>query len=160
VSGEQYRRKMLTNIPSGLSGIIATFGSIKDPAFERKNIVFFDLPYPLKYDGATVVRARCHRLVVENFIAAFRNVQAAGLADQFTEFNGIYAKRAIRGSVGRASCHSWGIAIDMCASKYPLGSAKRMPEAIVKVFASAGFFYGGDFKNRKDPMHFQLATNY
>jgi hypothetical protein len=149
-----------TQIPSGLSGIIATFGAISDPRFEAKNIVFFDLPYPLKYAGAPIARARCHRLAVGNFIAAFRNVQAAGLADQFTEFNGIYAKRAIRGSVGRASCHSWGIAIDMCASRYALGSLKRMPDAIIKAFRDAGFFYGGDFKNRKDPMHFQLAVNY
>jgi hypothetical protein len=149
-----------TQIPYGLSGIIATFGPITDPKFEAKNIVFFDLPYTLKYDGVSIARARCHRLAVDNFIAAFKNIQAAGLADQFTEFNGIYAKRPIRGSVGRASCHSWGIAIDMCASKYPLGSAKRMPDAIIKAFSDAGFLYGGDFKNRKDPMHFQLAMSY
>jgi hypothetical protein len=157
---------MLTKIPNGLGSIIATFGSLNDPKFEAKNLVHFDLPYPLTYvdaasnHGITIARALCHRLAVDNFIAAFKNVQAAGLADQFVEFNGIYAKRAIRGSVGRASCHSWGIAIDMCASKYPLGSLKRMPDAIIKAFRDAGFFYGGDFKNRKDPMHFQLATGY
>ena len=159
---------MLAKIPHGLSGIVQTFGSIKDPKFEAKNIVFFDLPYPLKYDGATVVRARCHRLAVDHFIAAFKNVQAAGLASRFVEFNGIYERRAIRGSVGRASTHSWGIAIDMEAfdvrvgdqTTYPLGSKRRFPEAIVKAFTSVGFVYGGDFTGRKDPMHFQLATGY
>ena len=151
---------MLTKIPHGLSGIIQTFGSFQDPKFEARNIAFFDLPYPLLYDGVKVVRARAHRLAIPHFIQAFKNVQAAGLASQFTEFNGIYNKRMIRGSVGRMSCHSWGIAIDMCASHYPLGSGKRMPEPIIKAFRDAGFVYGGDFPNRKDPMHFQLATGY
>lgn len=153
------RKRMLTNIPSGLDEIIATFGSLNG-GFEAKHITLFDLPYTLKYEGAPVKRARCHRLAVENFIQAFKSVQTEGLANQFSEFNGIYAPRSIRGQSAHASCHSWGIAIDMCASQYPLGSQLRMPDAIVKAFQSAGFFYGGDFKSRKDPMHFQLATHY
>lgn len=150
---------MLTKIPHGLAEIEQTFGSINDPKFEAKNIVLFDLPYPLLYDRATVVRARCHRLVVENFVRAFTGVLAAGMADRFSEFNGIYAHRPIRGR-SNPSTHSWGIAIDMCASQFPLGSAARFPDAIVKAFNDAGFFYGGDFHGRRDPMHFQLATGY
>jgi hypothetical protein len=151
---------MLTQIPHGRTQIEQVFGSLSDPQFEKKNLVYFDLPYPLKYDGATVARARCHRLAVEHFLAAFMSIHIAGLADQFVEFNGIYARRAMRGQASHPSTHSWGIAIDMCASQFPLGSSKRMPAAIVKCFTEAGFVYGGDFNGRRDPMHFQLATGY
>lgn len=151
---------MLTKIPHGRAEIERVFGSLSDPRFEQKNLVYFDLPYPLRYAGVSVARARCHRLAVDHFVKAFENVKAAGFADQFVEFNGIYARRAARGSVGQPSTHSWGIAIDMEASRYPLGGLQRMPDAIVKCFTDAAFFYGGDFGGRKDPMHFQLATGY
>lgn len=151
---------MLDKIPAGLDQIIKVFGSLDDPHFEQNNIVLFDLPYPLTYDGQPVKRARAHRLAVDHFVAAFKAVQAAGLHEHFTEFNGIYNRRAIRGQSAHPSLHSWGAAIDMCASKIPLGSSRRLPQGVIDAFKAAGFFYGGDFVSRKDGMHFQLATHY
>ncbi len=136
---------MLTQIPNGLDEIIATYGSLDEGQFETKHIVLFNLPYALKFEGQTVTHARCHSVVVDNFIQAFQNVEAAGLKDQFIEFNGIYAKR---------------LAIDMGASTHPLGQMVPWPQGIIDAFASAGFFWGGNFKSRKDCMHFQLATGY
>lgn len=151
---------MLTSTPNGLREIIAVFGSLDDPNFEANHIVSFPLPYQLTYDNQPVTHARCHRLLVDNFIQAFTEIQTAGLADSFTEYNGIYARRSIRGYASHPSTHSWGIAIDMCASQYPLGSAKRMPQAIVDIWRRAGFYYGGDFTHRPDGMHLQFATAY
>lgn len=151
---------MIEVVPVGLDSIIHTFGSLDDPNFEARNIVTFNLPYSLFYNDAEVKRARAHKLAVDNFIQGFKNVADAGLADQFKEFNGIYARRAIRGQASHPSTHSWGIAVDMGVSHFPLGSLKRMPDGIIKAMQAAGFFYGGDFKSRKDPMHFQLARGY
>jgi hypothetical protein len=151
---------MLTQIPNGLDEIIATYGSLDEGQFETKHIVLFNLPYALKFEGQTVTHARCHSVVVDNFIQAFQNVEAAGLKDQFIEFNGIYAKRPIRGQASHPSLHSWGVAIDMGASTHPLGQMVPWPQGIIDAFASAGFFWGGNFKARKDCMHFQLATGY
>ena len=151
---------MLTTIPNGLDEIIHTFGSIDQPGFEALCIVSFDLPYPLAYDGKPVYRARCHRLVVENFQFAFERIKSLGLEHEATNYGGIYNQRAIRGQARHPSTHSWGIAIDMEAALSPLGSSKRFPDAIVQAFKDAGFFYGGDFKSRKDPMHFQCCTGY
>lgn len=151
---------MLERTPSGLDEIIFTFGSLDDPQFEVRNIVYFALPYPLYYEDVPVKRARCHRLVVDNFQAAFEDLRAAGLQDQVRNYSGIYAPRAIRGFGSHPSTHSWGIAIDLEAERYPLGSALRMPDDVVAVFHKAGFFYGGDFLARKDPMHFQFCTRY
>ena len=151
---------MLTQIPVGLDEIIHIFGNIDDVQFEENNIVLFSLPYPLLYEGTPVSRARCHRLVVENFQSAFEAIRSAGLDGGVKNYSGIYARRAIRGAGSHPSTHSWGIAIDLEADRYPLGSTNRFPDEVVQIFQNAGFFYGGDFLSRKDPMHFQLCKGY
>ena len=67
-----------------------------------------------------------------------------------------YVNRPIRGR-NVASNHSWGLAIDIDATQYPLGSRKRLPSWIVDLFKAHGFDYGGDWKSRPDPMHFEFA---
>src|SRR2546428_8433080 len=137
---------MLTKTPVGLDELIHTFGSIDDPSFESKNIVTFTLPYPLFYEGVETTHSRCHRLVVDNVLKALEDIKAAGLQESVRNYSGLYNRRSIRGLASHPSTHSWGIAIDLEAEQYPLGSAKRFPDAIVSVFRNAGFFYGGDFQ--------------
>ena len=151
---------MLTAVPHGLDEIIHTYGSLDDLQFESKHLTRFNLPYQLKYEGKPVTHTLCHMLAVDNFIQAFKNVEDAGLAAQFVEYNGIYARRPIRGQASHPSLHTWGVAIDMGASNHQLGSSATWPQGIIDAFASAGFFWGGNFKARKDCMHFQLATGY
>jgi D-alanyl-D-alanine carboxypeptidase len=151
---------MLLKTPNGLQEILATFGDIHDPQFELKYIQTFDLPYPLLFNRIPVARARCHRLIVDNFSAVFADILSAGLDKEATEFCGIYAVRPIRGLPKFPSLHSWGVAIDLNCSEFPLGSTKRQDDKLVKIFEKHGFFYGGDFSHRKDPMHWQFATGY
>ncbi|HXF86743.1 MAG TPA: M15 family metallopeptidase [Xanthobacteraceae bacterium] len=33
----------------------------------------------------------------------------------------------------------------------------RMPQAVIDAFKAEGAFWGGDFRTRQDPMHFQFA---
>jgi hypothetical protein len=152
---------MITQIPSGLPEIIKVFGDPNDPKFEATHIVQFDLPYTLFYAGKPLTKTRGHKLVVDNFRQAFQNIEDAGLASQFKEYNGIYSRRPIRGQTKHLSTHSWGIAIDMGASTHPLGDKKATwPKPILDAFTKAGFYWGGNFKSRRDSMHFQAATNY
>src|SRR5437868_6818809 len=146
---------MLTTIPNGLDEIIATFGSLDTPDFEKLNIVSLTFPYALSFGGKPVIHERCHKLTVEHFQKAFQGILDAGLQDQVKDYGGIYNQRAIRSQESHPSTHSWGIAIDVEPEAFPLGSDMRFPDGIVKIFQDAGFFYGGDFKSRKDPMHFQ-----
>lgn len=81
------------------------------------------------------------------------------LFNHIRNFSGSYNYRPIRGS-SRLSCHAFGAAIDFDAEHLPLGKnipAGEMPEIVVKCFKDQGFFWGGDYTGRKDPMHFQLA---
>lgn len=67
-----------------------------------------------------------------------------------------YNNRPIRGR-RTPSNHSWGLAIDIDATQYPLGSSKRHPSWMVELFRAHGFDYGGDWTGRKDPMHYEFA---
>jgi hypothetical protein len=150
---------MVFKTPHGLQGIIEIFGSLDDPHFEQKNIILFDLPYPLFYGTTKILHARAHHHAAPVFVAVFQELLASGLASTVQHYSGIYAKRNIRGA-SHPSTHSWGIAIDLEAELYQLGSTKRFPAPVVEVFTKHGFVYGGDFQGRKDPMHFQLASGY
>ena len=71
-----------------------------------------------------------------------------------------YAFRMVRGSTDRLSCHSSGTAIDLNATKHPLGKYDTFPaEKVPMIRALAkkyGLKWGGDFKSRPDDMHFEV----
>jgi hypothetical protein len=73
-----------------------------------------------------------------------------------------YAFRMVRGSTDRLSCHSSGTAIDLNATKHPLGKYDTFPaEKIPMIRALAkkyGLKWGGDFKSRPDDMHFEVEV--
>jgi hypothetical protein len=72
-----------------------------------------------------------------------------------------YAFRDIRGVVGKLSNHSSGTAIDLNATKHPLAKVGTFPaEKVPMIRALAkkyGLTWGGDYRNRKDEMHFEVA---
>ncbi len=150
---------MLQQIPCGIDEIIAVFGDIDDDDFERENIVLFELPYPLLYRSNVVTKSRAHRLAVPHFERALSEIERAGLIHEARNYSGIYNPRRKRDSAW-PSTHHWGIAIDLEAATYPLGSKKRMPDRVIEIFEAAGFTYGGNFRRRPDPMHFQLCSGY
>ena len=71
-----------------------------------------------------------------------------------------YAFRNIRGSADKLSNHSSGTAIDLNAPSHPLGhSGTFNPMQIVLIQALCkkyGLKWGGDYKGRKDEMHFEI----
>jgi hypothetical protein len=74
-----------------------------------------------------------------------------------------YCYRMVRGTTDKLSNHSSGTAIDLNASKHPLGKvgtfeAGKVPmiRALAKKY---GLTWGGDYKNRKDEMHFEIALS-
>lgn len=71
-----------------------------------------------------------------------------------------YAFRMVRGTTNKLSCHSSGTAIDLNATKHPLGKYDTFPaEKVPMIRALAkkyGLKWGGDFKSRPDDMHFEV----
>ena len=72
-----------------------------------------------------------------------------------------YCFRQIRGDAVNLSNHSSGTAIDLNATKHPLGKVGTFPiEKVPMIRALAkkyGLIWGGDYRNRKDEMHFEIA---
>jgi hypothetical protein len=73
-----------------------------------------------------------------------------------------YAFRMVRGTTDKLSCHSSGTAIDLNATKHPLGKYDTFPaEKVPMIRALAkkyGLKWGGDFKSRPDDMHFEVEV--
>jgi len=74
-----------------------------------------------------------------------------------------YCYRMVRGSTTRLSNHSSGTAIDLNATKHPLGNAGTFPAETVPLLKALakkyGLFWGGDYLNRRDEMHFEIALD-
>jgi hypothetical protein len=72
-----------------------------------------------------------------------------------------YAFRMTRGSEKILSNHSSGTAIDLNAIKHPLGKAntfdRHQCNTIKLLITKYGLFWGGNYKKRKDEMHFEIA---
>jgi Lysozyme like domain/D-alanyl-D-alanine carboxypeptidase len=69
-----------------------------------------------------------------------------------------YSDRDIHNRPGVKSNHAWGLAVDLDATKNGLGSTKTsFPKFVITTFARYGFAWGGDYKRRKDPMHFEFT---
>jgi hypothetical protein len=73
-----------------------------------------------------------------------------------------YAYRDVRGVPGKLSNHASGTAIDLNASKHPLGKVGTFEAAKVPMIRALakkyGLIWGGDW-SRKDEMHFEIGIN-
>jgi hypothetical protein len=69
----------------------------------------------------------------------------------------------VRGTTDKLSNHSSGTAIDLNATKHPLGKAGTFPLAKVPMIQALakkyGLTWGGDYRGRKDEMHFEIAIS-
>lgn len=83
--------------------------------------------------------------------------------DEGTYDDWAYAYREVRGSSGW-SCHASGTAVDLNATRHPLGTApeanysKKHIAAIrdrLRLYQGC-IRWGGDYSGRKDPMHFEI----
>ena len=120
--------------------------------------ILLPAPLPLSWDHQHLVtRLRVHRRLVTAFTAALAEVHAdpeawASLGDT----GGAYAWRPQRGAK-RLSRHCWAIAVDLDVADNPMGGQPKMHPAVIAAFAAQGFDWGGAWRTRKDPMHFEFA---
>lgn len=98
-----------------------------------------------------------NRDMIAPLLGALNNLINRGLTKQLNSWDGIFNIRSQRGYTVQ-SLHSWGIAIDVNAATNPLGHVGTLSKEFVAAWKDAGFNWGGDWKSRKDPMHFELAN--
>ena len=118
---------------------------------------------PFAVEGTTL-KIRCAKdagLLLSAFAAEFHKLIEpidAGALDDWG-----YCFRMVRGTTDKLSCHSSGTAIDLNATQHPLGKAGTFPlEKVPMIQALAkkyGLTWGGDYRNRKDEMHFEVSIS-
>lgn len=75
-------------------------------------------------------------------------------------FSGSYSCRMVRGSTSTWSHHAWAVAVDFDAAQNCLGCSASSSEIgqhkpFVQTWIKYGFYWGGNFSSRPDPMHFE-----
>ena len=111
--------------------------------------------------GIPVHHIACNVDIQPLLSAALDSLYSRNLGNLLITFDGCLNIRPIRGTVGQPSAHSYGLALDLNAASNPLsatsGGLYLHPE-FVKCWTDAGFFWGGNFSGRKDPMHFSALN--
>lgn len=166
----------LPRVPNGFDEVLATFGdprpfispdgrisSDNETLWQRQTLSRGKLPFAIPLDAANAGAGMkttfyAHRKLVGVFEAVFEEIARLGLRQQVRSWGGIYNFRPIRGTSSTLSLHCFGAAIDLNAETNQMGSAGNMDASVVDVFEHFGFFWGGRFRGRPDPMHFQYAT--
>jgi D-alanyl-D-alanine carboxypeptidase len=120
-----------------------------DPAWQARNIVTRAVPIL----GAVT----CHRRLIAPLREALGTLRRRGLARLVDpgDYAGCHAPRRIPAS-GSLSLHSWGLAVDINASRNPQGQEPTMDRRVVAAFEDAGFTWGGRWPTAPDGMHFEL----
>jgi D-alanyl-D-alanine carboxypeptidase-like protein/putative peptidoglycan binding protein len=163
--------------PDGFEEVIALYGDPRpligpDGGLDEDNSALWQrqilgrgkLPFPIPLDPRNPAKVKstfyAHRKLVGLFEAVFQEIARLGLQRQIHSWGGIYNFRPIRGTSKRLSLHAFGAAIDLNSETNQLGKEGDMNDAVVEIFRHFGFLWGGDFRTRPDPMHFQYATGY
>lgn len=130
-----------------------------DPQWVANNMTKLEVPQALRPKFPAAIHV--HKLSVESWKKVFDGfVKQPELLKFVGTFDGVYVARHIRWDSSKGiSNHSWGTAIDLNASKFPMGravdNAGNTENAILfeKIFKPAGFSWGNSYK---DPMHYEL----
>lgn len=114
--------------------------------------------YPIK---GTKIKLRCAEAVaplLTAFVADFHKLIEP--IDEGSLDDWGYNFRLVRGSEIIVSNHSSGTAIDLNAKDHPLGESGTFPAEKIPMLQALckkyGILWGGDFRHRKDEMHFEI----
>ena len=112
--------------------------------------------HSIKQITCNVKVAASLRRILSAILAHYGSAEAVK-AVNMDVYDGCYNDRSVRGSTKR-SMHAYGAAIDMDAEHNALGATKwTMPMAVVDIFESEGWRWGGRYSGRKDAMHMEAC---
>lgn len=144
----------------------ASLTAFYGPPATSSNMVLVVPPWPITYEGRPCRGVQIHRKCAASLKAVFDDIALqvghdwSKLPPGATVFSGSYNPRPIRGS-SRPSCHSFGAAVDWDSEQNTMnynGDKGSMSPIVVGAYKRQGWYWGGDFHSRQDPMHFQAAN--
>jgi D-alanyl-D-alanine carboxypeptidase len=143
--------------------LIAFYGNPGSAALESQLVPVVP-PFRMTYEGKPIGSIKFHQKAAGALLAALNEIWEAYGKDQskidaagISRYDGAYNPRKIRGSA-KWSNHAFGAAIDINARENGFGTGHgTMPQIVVDAFKRQGARWGGDYKHRTDPMHFEFC---
>lgn len=125
----------------------------------RSNLIRIMVPFTLQPHNVTAIM--CHQYIADAYRESLEEIlDYYGLEyiEKFgiNKFAGCFVTRKTS-SGDWWSIHSWAMAIDHNPHLGAFGSPSIMPYQFVNAFKKHGFGWGGDWKGRKDGMHFSAT---
>ena len=122
-------------------------GNPLSPGWQEKNLSWIS---PVKGQ-----RWQVYTPAAQAFTGLLNDLRAEGYNPTSS---GGFNYRPIRGNPNKLSQHAFGTAIDVSAEENPLGGGKsNLPANTAELARKWGLEWGGTWKNRPDPMHFEYA---
>jgi hypothetical protein len=144
----------------------AFYGDFRQKEWAALNLIRVYSPFKMYYDKKPVNGVLAHKKCATAFQAVFaeiwekcghdqKQVDKAGASD----YAGCFNIRKIAGS-DNWSNHSWACAIDLSASTngFRYDNTTTLSKVVIDAFKNQGALWGGDYKGRKDPMHFEFVS--
>jgi hypothetical protein len=141
----------------------AFYGNFKLRSWQASFLTRIKPPFTMYYDKKPMKAGiLVNKMCAEAMMAAFTEIwdkcdqdEAKVAATGASDFGGCFNIRAIAGS-NSYSNHSWACAIDLSPGTNGFGKGKgTLSTIVVDAFKRQGFRWGGDYKGRTDPMHFE-----
>lgn len=145
----------------------AFYGDFRLKAWASQSLTRVRPPFPIYYESKPMPSGvLCHEKVASAMLAAFteiwdrcghdaHKVDATGASD----YGGCFNIRPIAGS-DNYSNHAWAAAIDLAPGKngFRYTSSTTLDHLVIDAFKGQGALWGGDYRGRKDPMHFEFVS--
>lgn len=146
------------------AALIAFYGT-PGPEVERQLVKVIP-PFQMFYDKKPLKYLLFHKKAAPALSAALNDIwQYVGRDQGKLDHDGVsstagtYCCRKIRGS-DRWSNHAFGGAIDLDAEHNGFFAGKgTIPQYVIDAFDRVGFRWGGNYKGRTDPMHFEACDD-
>jgi hypothetical protein len=121
-------------------------------------------PFQMFYAGKPIKTITVHKKIADAVSVALNEIwDKCGKSQKTVEktgahdWAGCFNYRVISGS-NRLSNHSWGCALDLSPKTNGFNMKGTISRIVVDAFKRQGAFWGGDYKGRKDPMHFEFVS--
>ena len=141
----------------------AFYGDFHGKGWASTNLIAIKPPFQMYYDKKPMATITVHRKVADAMMVAFTDIWNQCGKDQkkvdqtgASDYGGCFNIRNIAGS-NNWSNHSWACAIDLSPGKNGFNMKSTFPAMVVDAFKKQGALWGGDYKGRKDPMHFEFV---
>lgn len=126
------------------------------PSAKSKWLQILHVPNYLQY-STLPNRIFCNYDFHAPYLNALELLHERDCISEIKTFDGVFNIRRMR-NASAYSLHSWAIAIDLNAFQNQMYTKGKWSKEFIKCFTDAGFDYGGHWKKRTDPMHFQLSN--